>query len=81
MKYKMYTIYDKVAKNYGPPFLSVNEDVADRSFKNYLRSDKNLQSKDYELYYVCDWDDEGGFVAVDSDEARWSQLPEKVEEE
>lgn len=30
---KLYSIYDKVAKRYNPPFVAENDDVANRSFQ------------------------------------------------
>jgi len=54
MVYKVYTIYDKVAEESGPPFTAVNDGVALRSFKE-MAIIPSLQD-DYELRHVGFWD-------------------------
>lgn len=54
MVYKVYTIYDKVAQEAGPPFTAVNDGVAIRNFKE-MRIHPSLKD-DYELYHIGFWD-------------------------
>lgn len=47
---KIYSIYDKVSKRFNAPFLAENDDVANRSFQNGVKS--NPFASDFDLYCV-----------------------------
>lgn len=56
MKQKLYTLYDKVAEQYGPIFQAANNQVAIRSVQNM----KIRAYEDFQLYLVGEWDMIGG---------------------
>lgn len=53
---KVYSIYDKVAKECGPLFTAKNDDVAVRNFKNLLVSERVSNPSDYMLYNLGEFD-------------------------
>lgn len=54
MVYKVYTVFDKVAEEAGPPFTAINDGVAIRSFKE-MNIIPSLRG-DYELYHIGFYD-------------------------
>lgn len=64
MTLSIYSIYDTVAKAYGPLFSAKNDGVALRNYDRFIcdttAQDKNFRSSDYELRRLGNWDDEIG---------------------
>lgn len=60
-KVNMYSVYDKVARQYGFPLMARNDDVAMRYYVDGLMKQK-VQSSDFELYCVGTFDDDVGCV-------------------
>lgn len=61
MIFNVYSIFDKVAREYLSPTLDVNHDTARRNFLSALLSAQTIMNKfpsDYELYYIGDFDSE-----------------------
>lgn len=61
----IYSVYDKVAKNYGQPFYVKNDDIAKRDFANFVSqpgSIVNSNSEDFSLVRVGSWDSEKGLL-------------------
>lgn len=56
---RMYSIKDKIAKQFGPPVLARNDEVATRQFVNLVVENK-ISSTDYALYFLADFNDEEG---------------------
>jgi len=52
----VYTIYDKVAEEYGPPFIAVNHQVAERNLRNLFFREKVQDASDYQLWHIAYWD-------------------------
>nr|QJB18792.1 MAG: nonstructural protein [Microvirus sp.] len=50
----LYAVYDKVAKEAGPPFTAVNDGIAKRSFKQMNIPEQLLG--DYELHMIGAYD-------------------------
>lgn len=56
---QLYTVYDKLAQQYGDPYGAKNDDVAIRSFRAYLaaQADRNkaFRPDDFLLYSLGMW--------------------------
>lgn len=50
MNYQLYLIYDKIAEQYGAPFVSLNDATATRSFNAQIVSNSLAEPSDFELY-------------------------------
>lgn len=59
MRYKLYTIFDKVAKEGCPPFTAKNEGTAIRTFKNAIPKEAE---QDFELWELATWDPESKLI-------------------
>lgn len=59
MLYKLYSIVDTVAEEYGPLFQAKNDGVAIRNFKQFL-SKNQVDPSEAELWYIADYDSETG---------------------
>lgn len=55
---KVYSIFDRVAKECGPLFTAKNDDVAVRNFNNLLVSERVCNHSDYMLYCLGEFDPE-----------------------
>ncbi|WGL31464.1 nonstructural protein [Dipodfec virus UOA04_Rod_1082] len=62
MKFDVFSIYDSVANTYFAPTISVNRDVAIRSFCDLINRDVALSAhaKDYSLVFVGTFDNVSG---------------------
>lgn len=60
----LYSVYDKVAKKFGPIFQCVNEAVAVRRYKQLLKTVDDLSMSDFELVYVGRFDEFTGYIDV-----------------
>lgn len=63
MKHRLYTVHDKAAGSFGPPFVASSDVHAIRSFAvqvNNKDSFLNGWPQDYDLYYVGHFDDTDG---------------------
>ncbi len=73
MKMRIYTIYDKLAREGGPLFQAKNDQVAHRQFQTQLNSMPNIEIADFELRCVGEYDNEqcqiqvGIPVVIDTD--------------
>lgn len=63
MIYNVYTVYDKVAEEAGPPFTAVNDGIARRMFKN-MNIPESLKS-DYKLIRIGFYDSKDVQLAID----------------
>lgn len=52
----IYTVYDRVAAEAGPPYMAKNDGIALRNMNIYLMKIENKE--DYELRKLCDFDTE-----------------------
>lgn len=50
MNYNLYVIYDKVAQQYGAPFVSLNDATATRQFTHQISQNLMAEPSDFELY-------------------------------
>lgn len=65
MKTQIYSVYDMAAKAYLPPFYSVNDDTALRSFASAVQDTNHNFSRhaaDYTLFNIGVFDDEQGDI-------------------
>ena len=62
MKDQMYSIYDKKAQYFGPPFVAVNDETACRMAE--MMCDQNTllakHPEDFSIYSVSEWDNKSG---------------------
>lgn len=56
----VYTILDRAAEEYGPPFIAKNDEVAKRNFVNLLNEVPAHVKKDYELIRIGNFNTESG---------------------
>lgn len=59
MKPKLYSLFDRIAEQYGPIFQAVNNATAIRSVQNM----KIRSYEDFQLYLVGEWDMESGEIS------------------
>lgn len=50
--FMVYSIYDKLAQEYGPPFCAANDRVAIRNFRKLMSEAPADVFEDFELYFV-----------------------------
>lgn len=65
MKLKMYSVYDKKAQAWTTPIFQVNDEVAQRNIGNAANDPQHnfhMNSEDYSLYCIGEWDDVEGQV-------------------
>lgn len=60
MKYGLFSIMDKVAVEYSPPFTAKNEGMAQRAYQNELQ--KGLKPQEFTLWKIADYDSETGKI-------------------
>ncbi len=58
MKMRIYTIYDKLAREGGPLFQAKNDQVAHRQFQTQLTNMPNIEIADFDLRCVGEYDNE-----------------------
>lgn len=58
-----YSFYDKIAQEYGPPFMAKNAEVAIRHFKKVVTANP-FTASDLELYCVAEFDVNTGEVVT-----------------
>lgn len=58
MKREYYSVYDKVAQIFNPPYEAVNTNTAIRAFMQLCNGNPNQE--DFELYRVYSFDDNNG---------------------
>lgn len=66
MIYSLYVIFDKLAKQYGSLFDSINVGCAIRHFKSILLKN-SVSAKDLELYCVGTYDTSTGKIVLNSE--------------
>ena len=61
---RMYTIFDKVASEFGPLFTAKNDAVAKRMVKTMINNDHRMLQNldDFELYVDCDFNVDNGLI-------------------
>lgn len=82
MLYKLYSIYDKDAKEYGPLFNAKNDVVASRYVEEMIKD--VIHADSYALYCMGEYDTEYGitneFITFVSDCSELVELPKDIEE-
>jgi len=63
MKYRLYSINDRVAGEFGPVFQAVNDGVAIRNYKNLLKEAQSVE--DYSLFYLGTFDTQTGDMVAE----------------
>lgn len=58
MREGIFTVYDRVAAEGGPPFTAKNEGVALRQYDKLLEQYPNMNPGDFRLYRIANWDSE-----------------------
>lgn len=54
---RVYSVFDKTAEEFGPPFVAKNDGVAMRQFNDFRREKLPPHIVDeFALYYLADWD-------------------------
>lgn len=61
MKSRVYSLYDKLARRFGPLMLFANDDVACRSVATFLRQKSNVADapSSYAVYCLGEFEEEG----------------------
>lgn len=69
MLIRLYSIYDRVARVYGDPFVSVNDATASRTFTIAQSSDTifSISPSDYQLWYLGSLDNVYGDIVCDGE--------------
>lgn len=53
----VYSVFDKVAEEFGPPFVAKNDGIAQRQFQDFLATKvPGHIHGDFSLYRLADWD-------------------------
>ena len=60
MKLNLYSVFDRVAEVFNKPFTEINDQSAERAFKESLEESKH--AKDYDLYKLADFTDHDGLI-------------------
>jgi len=60
MKIFMYSVLDKKADEFGPPFMAKNDEVAKRNLSNLLRD--SPYPEDYQLFLIAEYESDTGEV-------------------
>lgn len=71
MLIRLYSVYDRVARVYADPFVSVNDATAARSFTLAQASPESMlfaAPQDYQLWYVGSLDNSSGFIRSGDDD-------------
>lgn len=75
MLIRLYSIYDRVARVYADPFVSVNDATAARAFTLAQSSPDTMlyaSPGDYQLWFVGSLDNTtGNLITHDDDDVRW----------
>lgn len=61
--YKVYSILDKVAEEFSPPFLAHNDGVANRHYQAFLSKNPPETRGEFALHCLADWDHKLGIIA------------------
>lgn len=56
MKSRLYTVYDRIAEDGGPPWVAKNDGVAARQFRKILEQVDPDSQAEYKLYYLGEYD-------------------------
>ena len=64
---KLYSIYDKIADEFGFPFDAKNDDVAIRKFNGFIRQINSAPNScvdvsEFQLYHIGEYDNEKGVL-------------------
>jgi len=62
MRFKLYTILDRTAEQYGPVFQAVNDGVATRQFIQLMSKVVPWDRDAYRLHFIAEFDDKSGLV-------------------
>lgn len=62
MNYQLYVVYDKIAQQYGSPFLSLNDATAVRQFNHQIAQNLMAEPSDFELYQCGLFSVESGLI-------------------
>ena len=68
MKTNMYTVYDKKAEVYTPPFQAINDEVAQRLMMNCVNNPEHnfgLNPEDYQLLRIGKFDDQNAHIEAE----------------
>lgn len=80
---RVYTIYDAVMEEHGPPFVAKSNAVACRMFQNLLKSDGIQDASDLSLWRLGTWEPlKGLLVALRKPEkvlAQVTEMPKMLE--
>lgn len=61
MIYKIYSVRDNLSEEYAPPFVSKNDAVAVRQYRDLIRSQK-LNPDEFGLYFLGTYETEFGVI-------------------
>jgi len=62
MRFKLYTILDRTAEQYGPVFQAINDGVASRQFIQLMSKVVPWDRDAFRLHFVAEFDDSSGLV-------------------
>lgn len=61
MKLTIYSMFDRVSRSHGEPFVAVNDDIAKRRF-NFIMSQSPMVAQDMQLFKLGEYDTETGAI-------------------
>lgn len=60
MIFDLFAIFDRVAGDFGPPFMAKNNGIAWRSYRQYLKDSPNTE--DFQLYRLGSYEQSSGLI-------------------
>lgn len=60
----LYAMRDLLAKEFGPPFVAKNDDVAQRQYAHFMATTPNVVQADYRLHRLAKFDPETGLSEI-----------------
>lgn len=69
MKLRMYSIFDRKAEVFNAPMCFVNDGICQRALTQIIPNDADMSKfpEDFDVYYIGDFDNASGAMAVSED--------------
>ena len=75
---RLYSVYDKVAKEHGPVFEAKNDDVALRNLRQMMHKNPSFKHDEFDLFFHGQFDNEAGVITAASPEPVRGPSPKTV---
>lgn len=84
MKHQIFTVYDSKAEVYTLPFFLSNQQMAQRTFKNWINDPQHTfgrNPEDYTLFHIGEYDDDNATAVQDKIESLGIGIQFKTQED